>query len=85
MYDMTDDWQALEIQATETAAYFLRRAIYHIDENFAEGYAMNHPELVIAFMNICERDFANAGKSVRHHAEMEMRERELDLREREGE
>lgn len=79
MYDMTDDWQALEIQGPETVAYYLRKAIHHIDENFAEGYAMNHPELVIAFMQICQRDFAIAAETVRHHAEMELRERELEV------
>lgn len=83
MYDITNDWQALELQTQETAAYYLHKAIHHIDDSFDEGYAMKHPELVIAFMDICQRDFANAAKSVRHRAELYLRERELELRERE--
>lgn len=82
MYDMSSDWDALETQATETAAYYLRMAIWHIDENFADGYAMNHPDLVIAFMHICQRGFATSAKNVRHRAEMELREREVDVLER---
>ena len=78
MYEMTSNWDNLVIQAADTAGYYLRKAIHHIDENFADGYAMNHPELVIAFMDICVRDFAIAAESVRHRAEMELQERELD-------
>lgn len=78
MYEMTSNWDNLVIQAADTVGYYLRKAIHHIDENFADGYAMNHPELVIAFMDICARDFATAAESVRHRAEMELQERELD-------
>jgi hypothetical protein len=49
-------------------------AVHSIDATFGKGYAAKHPELVIAYMDICERDFANAAQTVREKAKLEMRE-----------
>ena len=78
MYDITDDFEALLRQAPDTADYYLEKAIARIDYHLGEGYAEKHPELIIAFMNICERDFATASKTVRARGKLEMRERELE-------
>lgn len=73
MYDITYDFEALLRQAPDAASYYLEKAIQEIDYHLGEGYAAKHPELIIAFMNVCERDFATASKTVREHAKLELR------------
>ncbi len=47
-------------QAPRTAELYLTEAVQAIDVQFGGGFAKGHPELVVAFMQICERDFAAA-------------------------
>ena len=41
------------LSAVSTTGFYLREAIRLIDEEFGEGYAKAHPELVGAFMQTC--------------------------------
>lgn len=45
-------------QASMTAATYFRKAVETIDDQFGEGYAKAHPELVGAFMRTCTADFS---------------------------
>ena len=47
-------------QAPITAAHYMKHGQREIDALFGDGYAAKHPELLIAFMDICERDFSFA-------------------------
>lgn len=43
-------------QACETAATFLSSARREIDDQFGEGYAKDHPDLMVAFMAAASAD-----------------------------
>ena len=47
-------------QASVTASKYMRQAIASIDEQFGNGYAKAHPELVAAFVQAASRDFLAA-------------------------
>lgn len=55
-YPITDFGDLLR-QAPLTADQYMRHAAHLIDEQFGEGYAKKHPELVAAFMRVCAADF----------------------------
>jgi hypothetical protein len=42
-----------------------------IDKIFGNGYAAKHPELVIAFMDACVRDYDTASRLVETRAKLE--------------
>jgi len=44
-------------QASMTAEDYMREAVTSIDNQFGEGYAKEHPELVGAFMKTAALDF----------------------------
>ena len=62
---------ALEGLASMAAADYFGRARREIDEEFGEGYAKEHPELVAAFMQVAAMDFATAmlTKAIMYHGE----------------
>ena len=47
----------LMVQAPDTVNFYLRLAIEHIEDNFGEGYAKEHPELLAGFIQACAADF----------------------------
>ena len=47
-------------QASVTASKYMRQAVASIDEQFGDGYAKAHPELVAAFVQAASRDFLAA-------------------------
>lgn len=47
-------------QASMTASDYMRQAISDIDEEFGEGYAKKHPELVSGMVQAAATDFATA-------------------------
>lgn len=52
------DAKGLLEQAALSAATWMAKAVRLIDEEFGEGYARAHPELVGAFINAASRDYA---------------------------
>ena len=44
-------------QTSTTATQYLARAIEAIDLQLGRGYAMEHPQLIAAFMQTCAIDF----------------------------
>lgn len=44
-------------QASVTASNYMRQAVASIDEQFGDGYAKAHPELVAAVVQAASRDF----------------------------
>lgn len=44
-------------QAASAAAIYMQAAVHGIDEQFGNGYAKQHPELVAAFMQVAADDF----------------------------
>ena len=44
-------------QATSTAQHYLGQGIEDIDAKFGEGYAIDHPGLLGAYMKTCAADF----------------------------
>lgn len=52
------DPNTLLVQASETAEAYLRAGTKAIDDQFGDGYAKEHPELVAAFMQVAAKDFA---------------------------
>ena len=49
-------------QARDTAETYFNQALRIIDEKFGEGYAKEHPELIVGFMNTAARDFDTCKK-----------------------
>ena len=47
-------------QATMTADTYFQKAIRHIDNQFGDGYAEKHSELIGAFMSTAASDFHTA-------------------------
>ena len=45
-------------QASMSTAEYMSYAIKEIDQEFGQGYAVGHPELVGAFINASAQDFA---------------------------
>ena len=70
MYEHSEDWEHLMQQAMETAESYLCQARIAIDNEFGPNYAKTHPELVIAFMEACARDYETAAETVRRRAEV---------------
>ena len=57
---MTTEPAGLVKYAGITAGDYMRTAVVQIEDQFGEGYAKEHPDLVAAFMNVCARDFQTA-------------------------
>jgi len=57
---ITASAETLVQQAPATVAGYLNAARRHIDEQFGDGYAAKHPELVAAFVQACAQDFDTA-------------------------
>ena len=55
-------WDTLLKQASDTAQAYMIRAKYDINEQFGEGYAKDHPELVAAYMKVAAMDFQTMAK-----------------------
>lgn len=51
-------------QAPINTKFYMERGVVAIDTLFKKGYAAEHPELLIAFMDICERDFKLAMETI---------------------
>lgn len=49
--------ETLMRQAAHTAEYYLDRAVEALDQKFGKGYARANPQLVTAFLQICDHDF----------------------------
>jgi hemoglobin-like flavoprotein len=47
-------------EAPDTVNFYLRRAIKHIEDNFGEGYAKEHPELLAGFIQACATELHTA-------------------------
>lgn len=60
MSRITCDTTTLMRQAHITSSTYLSMAKSDIDSEFGHGYAMKHPELVVAFMNTAAMDFHSA-------------------------
>ena len=50
----------LFFQTHKNASLWMREAVDAIDEQFYDGYAENHPELVGAYMNACSSDWVSS-------------------------
>lgn len=61
---VTADYTTLLHQASDTAETYFATAVSKINRTFGEGYAEGNPSLVIAFMQIAERDYANGCKLI---------------------
>lgn len=48
--------ETLMKQAGYTAEYWMKQAVISIDEQFGDGYAKNHPELIGQFMIAASND-----------------------------
>jgi hypothetical protein len=57
---ITGDATTLMRQAPMTAQGYLMEAVECIDNEFGQGYAKNHPDLVAAFMHVSGQDFTMA-------------------------
>ncbi len=57
---VTASFEELLSQATDTTATYMRRAQREIDDQFGDGYAAKHPELIVAFMQTAASDFNTA-------------------------
>ena len=57
---ITASYDTLFKQAPMTAHSYLINAINDLDEQFGKGYAQAHPELVAAYMNVCNHEFGNS-------------------------
>ena len=57
---ITASYDTLLKQAPMTADEYLRAAVLSIDEQFEEGYAQKHPELIAAFMQVCASDLGTS-------------------------
>lgn len=60
MNKITADFSGLLKQASYTTDTYLANAIESIKKEFGEGYAEDHPELIIAYMDTCSRDFTTS-------------------------
>jgi hypothetical protein len=65
---VTAGFDTLVRQASMTASEYMRNAVTNINDQFGDGYAQKHPELVAAFMNAASVDMAGAviGKTLGH-------------------
>ncbi len=54
---MSTSQENLVKQASMTADAYFYRAITTIDKQFGDGYAKNHPELIVGFMTTAASDF----------------------------
>jgi len=61
---ITAGWHTLLRQAPMTADTYMGAAVKYIDEQFGDGYAAKHPELVGAFMQTCASDFNTAAVKI---------------------
>lgn len=61
---ITATYETLMRQASMTANEYLLAAVSSIDDQFQDGYAQKHPDLVAAFMQVCASDFATTAMSV---------------------
>nr|WP_279090043.1 hypothetical protein [Comamonas thiooxydans] len=48
--EITADFKTIYEQAADTAESYMLKAVRIINENFGDGYAQAHPELIAAFM-----------------------------------
>ena len=66
MTTISASYDSLLGQASDTVEVYLRRAIRMLDEQFGEGYARNHPELVGQIVRAMSSDLSSAtfGKTV---------------------
>lgn len=53
----TISFEELMRQAGMTTADYMKDAVRYIDQQFGEGYAAEHPELIAAFISSCATDF----------------------------
>lgn len=60
MHKITASPETLLTQSHMTAKEYLHNAIEAIDDHFGRGYAKANPTLVIAMMNVAEKDFVSA-------------------------
>jgi hypothetical protein len=51
-----DDQTALK-QSVTNADWWMGQAVEKIDQQFGEGYAKAHPELIVGFIGVAERDY----------------------------
>lgn len=56
--EITASWDDLQRQAGHSAGYWMAEAVKSIDIVFGEGYAENHPDLIVALVCASQRDFA---------------------------
>ncbi len=63
-YQITAPWETLMKQAGYTADSYLIAAIDSIDGHLGKGFAEEHPELVIGFMQVAAMDFLTASLGV---------------------
>jgi hypothetical protein len=57
---ITASYETLLRQAPMTAKEYMLAAVANINEQFGDGYARQHPELVAAFMQVCASDYNNS-------------------------
>lgn len=50
-------YETLMEQSTSTAAYYLTAAVRYVDGVLGHGASLRKPELVIAFMEACAKDY----------------------------
>ncbi len=56
-HEITADWVTLLSQAVGTADGYLADAVARIDNQFGDGFAAAHPELIVGFMQAAAIDF----------------------------
>jgi len=60
---VTASFNTLFTQAKDSAESYLRNARAKVDEEFGEGYAAKHPELVAAYMQVAAADFSTSSNA----------------------
>ena len=56
MNRMDASWENLDSDTKIKAAGYFHRAVNEIDEQFGDGYAAKHSDLIAAFMQVCAAD-----------------------------
>lgn len=57
---VTDDFDLLEKHSIRSAGHYFCEVVKIIDEQFEEGFAKNHPELIVALAGVAATEFQSA-------------------------
>ena len=69
MAEITASYADLFEQAKDVTAMYMHNANREIDDLFGKGYAAEHPEILISYMQIASRDFhVSASHKLSHDA-----------------